>query len=393
MRAPFVVLIGFVATLALGLWLGGHSRLLPDPLRDFASGDDDVQVVADAIDRVSDDYYRPLDRRALADKAVDGVVEGLDQFSGYFDAKEYARFRESTDARFSGIGVTVEQVDDGLRIGTVYDGSPARKAGLRRGDVIVAADGKRLGDQAEDAAVSRVRGRAGTAVRLTIRRGDERFDRTLERAEVSVPAVEAARRTRGGKEYAVVRLAGFSSGSHGEVYAAVKQALDDDVAGLVFDLRGNGGGLVEEARLVASAFLREGPIVTTRGRAVKERVYRASGDPVAPDLPVVVLVDAGTASAAEIVAGALQDRGRARVVGERTFGKGVFQEVVELPNGGALDLTVGQYFTPKGRNLGKGVERGGGIRPDVRAKDDPETERRDEAVERAIATLPGAGGT
>jgi carboxyl-terminal processing protease len=140
---------------------------------------------------------------------------------------------------------------------------------------------------------------------------------------------------------------------------------------------------------VASAFLDEGPIVTTRGRAVSERTLRATGSPVIPEAPVVVLVDNGTASASEIVAGALEDRDRATVVGTKTFGKGVFQQVLELSNGGALDITAGQYFTPSGRNLGgRGVSRGSGIEPSVRAADDPDTAR-DEGLARAAGVVAG----
>ncbi|HEV2815534.1 MAG TPA: S41 family peptidase, partial [Solirubrobacteraceae bacterium] len=169
----------------------------------------------------------------------------------------------------------------------------------------------------------------------------------------------------------------------------LREAERDDVKGIVFDLRSNPGGLVDEARLVASAFLEEGEIVTTRGRTVDEQVYRATGDPVAPKTPLVVLVDRASASASEIVAGALQDRGRARLVGTRTFGKGVFQSVVPLENGGAIDITVGQYFLPSGRNLGgKGTSPGSGLKPDVSAKDDPNT-RRDEALRRALDVLAG----
>jgi carboxyl-terminal processing protease len=153
----------------------------------------------------------------------------------------------------------------------------------------------------------------------------------------------------------------------------------------VLDLRHNGGGLVKEAQLVASAFLSDGTIVSLRGRGVASQTLKAIGDPIAKTTPLVVLVDRDTASASEIVAGALQDRNRAEIVGTRTFGKGVFQEVIELRNGGALDITAGQYFTPKGRNLGgKGVSQGKGIIPDVRAKDDPKT-RKDEGLDRAMA--------
>jgi carboxyl-terminal processing protease len=157
----------------------------------------------------------------------------------------------------------------------------------------------------------------------------------------------------------------------------------------VLDLRHNGGGLVKEAQLVASAFLAEGRIVSLRGRGVEPQTLDATGDPIARSTPLVVLVDRDTASASEIVAGALQDRNRAKIVGTRTFGKGVFQEVIELRNGGALDITAGQYFTPKGRNLGGGgVKQGAGIQPDVKASDDRKTPR-DEGLDRALKVLAG----
>ncbi len=155
------------------------------------------------------------------------------------------------------------------------------------------------------------------------------------------------------------RSSQFSSGAHAEVYAALQRLKARGAQAYVFDLRENGGGLVDEAQLIASAFLSDGKIVTTRGRNVPTRTLNATGRPIVPKAPLVVLVDRGTASASEIVAGALQDRGRAKLVGTRTFGKGVFQEVIELSNGGALDITAGQYFTPNGRNLGgRGVREG-----------------------------------
>jgi carboxyl-terminal processing protease len=202
-----------------------------------------------------------------------------------------------------------------------------------------------------------------------------------------VPVVASRSARAGDCRAGVVHLAQFSSGAHAEVYAALRRQQQRGAKVFVLDLRDNGGGLVSEAQLVASAFLTDGPIVTTRGRTVPERTLRATGHAVLPDQPVVVLVNRGTASASEIVTGALQDRRRAKVVGTRTFGKGVFQEVIELSNGGALDITAGQYFTPDGRNLGgRGVTPGTGIQPDVEAKDDPKT-KRDEALSRALAVL------
>ena len=387
MRILTVILVA--AALLGGIWLGGHSANLPGPLRDLAT-DEETAVLSAALDRVHDDYYRNVPRDELADDAVRGMVRSLDdRFSAYFDEEEYREFRETTDARFEGIGVTVQPDDRGLEIVSVYEKTPARRAGLRAGDVILAADGTELADRPESSATRLIRGRPGTSVELRIRRGERTFTRRVERDRISIPVVDATRRTRGGERYAVIRLDTFSSGAHAELYRELRKAEKENVSGIVFDLRGNGGGLVEEARLVASAFLPEGKIVTTRGRAVPDRVYRATGKPVVPKLPVVVLVDRGSASAAEIVAGALQDRDRARLVGRRTFGKGVFQEVVEMPGGGALDITVGQYFLPSGRNIGgRGVEQGAGLKPDVRALDDQDTER-DEALGRALDVLAG----
>ena len=190
-----------------------------------------------------------------------------------------------------------------------------------------------------------------------------------------------------GRRYGLVVFASFTEGSAAQLRAEIDRLLRRGADGILLDMRGNGGGLLNEAVDVASIFIPDGTIVSTDGRSRARHVYTATGGAIARSVPVVVLVDRGSASAAEIVAGALQDRDRARVVGTRTYGKGVFQEIRELSNGGALDLTVGQYFLPSGRNLGgKGVKEGSGIAPDLRAKDDPDT-RRDEALEAALRTL------
>jgi carboxyl-terminal processing protease len=188
-----------------------------------------------------------------------------------------------------------------------------------------------------------------------------------------------------------VRLASFTAGAHGAVGQAVRRLLGRGAKGVVLDLRDNGGGLLDEAVLISSIFLPDGKVVTTRGRARPEHVYTATGGAISTKIPVVVLVNGETASASEIVTGALQDRHRATVVGTHTFGKGVFQEVERLSNGGALDITVGEYFLPSGRNLGGGgVKRGAGITPDVRAPDDPKTHR-DETLQAGLKALARAG--
>ena len=254
--------------------------------------------------------------------------------------------------------------------------------------MIVKAAGKGLTGRNQEESVSYIKGPPGSRVKVTWERGGKRFTKTITRSTVSVPVVASQMARAGACKAGIVRLAQFSSGAHAELDAALKREQKRGAKAFVLDLRGNGGGLVSEAQLVASAFLRSGKIVTTKGRSVPERTLNASGDPVVPTQPLVVLVDKGTASASEIVTGALQDRHRAKVVGTQTFGKGVFQEVIELSNGGALDITAGQYFTPNGRNLGgKGVSTGSGIQPDVKAADDPKTTKRDEAQDRALAVL------
>jgi carboxyl-terminal processing protease len=195
----------------------------------------------------------------------------------------------------------------------------------------------------------------------------------------------------GDKKIGHVRLAGFTSGAHGEVSAAVHKLLREGADGIVLDLRDNGGGLLNEAVLVSSIFIPDGKIVSTKGRSRPEQVYDATGGAIPSDVPVAVLVNRQSASASEIVTGALQDRKRATVVGTRTFGKGVFQEIEQLSNGGALDITVGEYFLPSGRNIGGGgVAKGDGITPDVKAVDNPKT-KRDEALDKALATVEQDG--
>ncbi len=377
--------------LAGGLWVGGrHPDWLPGPLRDAVVGDSETAVIAEAVDAVHDGYYRVVPKDKLADDAIAGVVERLDdRFSAYFDPREYRQFKQSQNSEFSGVGLAVSEHPRGLRVEVVYDGSPAQRGGIRAGDLIVAAAGRSLKGRKQDESVARIKGPPGSEVRLTWERDGKSSTRTFTRSTVSVPVVASQTRRAGDCRAGVVRLAQFSSGAHAEVYGALRRLKKRGANVFVLDLRDNGGGLVNEAQLVASAFLAHGAIVTTRGRSVRERTLGATGEPVIAKQPVVVLVDNGTASASEIVAGALQDRDRATVVGEKTFGKGVFQQVIELSNGGALDITAGQYFTPDGHNLGgRGVRRGAGIAPDVRAVDDRKT-KADEALDGALDVLAG----
>jgi carboxyl-terminal processing protease len=393
-RPPSLTLLLVVVTpllLVLGIWLGGHPRWLPAPIADALVGSEDRRVTLDALDTIHDRYYRPVPFGTLSDAAIGGAVKDLgDRFSAYLSPKEYSVFQEALENAFEGIGTGVHSVRDGLRIVKVYPRSPAERAGLRVGDVVTAANGRRLAGLPADAAIALIKGPARTAVTLRIRRGRRTFTKRVTRERIDIPTVQSRIANAGGKRAAYIALSTFGSRkAHEEMTAAIRRAKRRKAKGIVLDLRGNTGGLITEAQLVASMFLKSGPIVTTRGRAVRQQTLNALGQPVADDLPTVVLVDRDTASASEIVAGALQDRKRATLVGTRTFGKGIFQEILSLDNGGALDITVGQYFLPSGRNIGgPGTKPGRGLQPDVRATDNPKT-RRDEALDKALAVLAG----
>jgi carboxyl-terminal processing protease len=384
LRNALLVLI-VPLTLVLGIWLGGHPDWLPSFARDTLVADTEGRVYEEAVDRIEADYYRKVDRDELLNTSLEQAVESLDdQFSHYFSPKEYHAFQLDTEGAFEGVGMSVRAVPEGLRVEQVYDDSPAKEGGLKAGDVIVAANGKSLKGKTSDESTTLIKGPAGTEVTLELSGGKKL---TLKRAKVDIPIVQSRMENEGGKKIGWVSLAGFTSGSGDDVDAAVKQKLEEGAKGIVLDLRFNGGGLLQEAVEVSSVFLKDGRVVSTKGRARAERKYNATGGAIASDIPVVVLVNQGSASASEIVAGALKDRKRAKLVGTRTYGKGVFQEIMQLENGGALDITVGEYFTPSGRNLGGGgVKQGAGLTPDIQAEDDPDTEP-DEALEKALETV------
>jgi carboxyl-terminal processing protease len=384
-----VSLVG-LALLVVGLWLGGHPEDLPGFARSLFVSDRDTRVVDEAINRIASDYYRPLTKRHLADSSIAGAVASLnDRFSHYLTAKEFGEFNQPP--RFTGIGVAVDPNRGGLLIARVFDSSPAARASLQAGDEIVAVNGRSLNGVSAESAAALIKGPPGTDVQIGVRerRGGHTMSRTLRitRALISEPVVDSTTRTVAGKRVGVIALAAFSPGAHGEVVEALQAERRQGVRGIVFDLRSNGGGLVEEARLTASLFIAKGTIVSTRGRTQPSQTLSATGHPIAASTPLVVLVDQDTASAAEIVAAALQDHQRATVVGTRTFGKGVFQEEQPLSNGGALDITVGEYFTPNGRNLGGGgVKQGAGITPEVAVPRGVDSQR---GLDVALSTVAG----
>jgi carboxyl-terminal processing protease len=380
--------LGALVFLLLGVFWGGHPSALPSPLRSALVDQGSGSLVNEALETLTRDYYRPLKRSGLTDKGLAAMVASLnDPYSHYYDPAAYRAFMNDTNPHLSGIGIDVVLEPQGLRVVDVFPASPAARAGLQRGDLIVAVGSTSLANRSASFGSSLIQGPAGTRVSLTVLRGSRKISFAIVRANLVVPVAGESIVTYHGIKIGDLPLTSFTQGSAAELRGDVNKALAADARALILDLRENGGGLLQEAVNVASIFIPDGTIVSTAGRSQPRQVYLARGRAISSKIPMVVLVDRGTASAAEIVTAALQDRGRALVIGTHTYGKGVFQEIEPLSNGGALDITVGEYFTPNGRNLGGGgVREGGGINPNIDAADNPKTPQ-DEALQVAERTV------
>jgi carboxyl-terminal processing protease len=366
--------------LALGAALGFAAAYLPGSFRaepvalaaapappSVAGGLAAHRLLDEVVGRIQREYVDEVPTRAFDEAAVEGIVANLDPHSAFLDAREYDEMRATTTGSYSGVGIEVSAQDGRVVVVTPIEGSPAARAGVRSGDVVLAVDGRPVtADRLEDT-IGRMRGAVGTRVRLAVGRAGEAepLTFTLERGEVHVHTVRAEPLPG---EYGYVRITQFSDSTPDDLLSALARLMrapgDANVhpmQGLVLDLRGNPGGVLESAVSVADAFLEEGLIVRADGRTPESRFQMAAtaGDILAGQ-PIVVLVDGGSASGSEIVAGALRDHGRATLMGERTFGKGSVQTVIPLSDGQALKLTTSRYFTPSGTSI---HERG--LEPDI----------------------------
>jgi carboxyl-terminal processing protease len=380
--------VATAVVLCAGIWLGGHPAQLPEFLRDRFV-DDSAGLTAEATELIEDNYYRPVGTEELTNASLQGMVRELrrrhdDRFSDYFSPDALARFEEAISGRFSGIGLSVKGVKAGLRVDRVFPDSPAEAAGLEVGEVIVSVDGRSIAGKSSEFSTEKIKGPEGTEVTIGVRGMPDGRVRELEitRAQIALPVVSSKIERVGGRKLGYVRMVTFSEGVHALLREAVEKLERKGAEGIVLDLRANGGGLLDEAVLTASVFLPEGEVVvSTESRTQGHAVYKTVGDSLRA-VPMVVLIDRNTASAAEILTAALADDADATVVGTRSFGKGVFQQEVGLSNGGALKLTVGEYFTPDGVNLAESH----GIHPGVRVRNLPQTAP-DEALDRALKVL------
>jgi carboxyl-terminal processing protease len=328
-------------------------------------------------------YYRWIDPDVLGRRTVEGILAGLeDPHTDLLTDAEYESLRKDTEGTYSGIGLTVGPGRTGLVVTSAAPG-PAREAGIRKGDVIVRVDDKRLRGLPFEHALSLIKGQAGTVVKVTVERPARKkpVELSIARREIEVPPISTRLIAAKKEKLAYIRVFSFPAGTADRIHQATAQLLQQGVSGAIIDLRDNPGGLLSQAVDVASLYIEDGIVCRTDGLHEEDHEYRVTGVATHPGLPLVVLVNGGSASAAEIVAGALVDHDRATLVGERTYGKASVQTIAPLQGGGALKLTTAKYLTPAGADI-----TGVGLEPSVVAADDPLTQQ-DEGLRIARRTL------
>ena len=364
-RSILVVVIGVVMGLSLSFGGGLVGNSKPATTEDLAW--EQAQLFAEVLERVKSDYVESIDDAALLESAIRGMVSDLDPHSEYLDASEYRDIRISTKGIYTGVGIEVAEVNNAIRVITPIAGSPAARSGIRSGDELVAVDGLAIdGDRLKNT-MRRLRGNVGSKVTLSVLREGAVIDHEMRRQLIRVASVHQELLS---PSYGYVRVNQFSENTAHELTLAIDELQETNGAmldGVVLDLRNNPGGVLDSAVDVSDLFLDSGIIVSADGRAVESRFTRSAhqGD-ILDGASMAVLVNSGSASAAEIVAGALQDHNRATIIGTATFGKGLVQTVMPLSKGRAIKITTSRYYTPSGDSI-----HGVGVTPDVLIDENP----------------------
>lgn len=364
-RVILVIVIGVV--MGLGLSIGGGLLSTVEPASKEELAWDQAQLFAEVLERIKRDYVEPLDDAVLFESAIRGMVDDLDPHSEYLDANEYRNIRNSTTGSYTGVGIEVAEIDDAIRVISPIAGSPAARSGIRSGDEIVAVDGRPIEDGRLGDTLALLRGQVGSLVTLSVLRDDVVIDHEMRRQIIRVASVHKEILSA---SFGYVRVNQFSENTARELSRAVDELQEANggmLEGIVLDLRNNPGGVLDSAVDVSDLFLDSGVIVTADGRSLDSRFTRSAhrGD-ILDGAAMVVLVNSGSASASEIVAGALQDHNRATIVGTPTFGKGLVQTVMPLSKGRAIKLTTSRYYTPSGDSIHEI-----GIAPDVLIEETP----------------------
>ncbi|MGH3012301.1 MAG: S41 family peptidase [Gaiellaceae bacterium] len=374
-------LVFVVGTFALGFFLTQTEQGTSQPAPTRA--DRPVRLIDQVRAELASSYYRWIDPDVLERRTVEDILNGLeDPYTDVLSAAEYQSLRVDTEGTYSGIGLTVGPGRSGLVVTSAAAG-PAREAGIRKDDVIVRVDEKPVRGLPFERALELIKGEAGTVVTVTIRRPARKkpLDFSIVRREIEVPPISTRLIAAKKEKLAYIRVFSFPAGTATRIDQATSQLVEQGVSGAIIDLRDNPGGLLSQAVDVASLYVEEGIVCRTDGLHAEDHEYRVTGVATHPGLPLVVLVNGGSASAAEIVAGALVDHDRATLVGERTYGKASVQTIAPLRGGGALKLTTAKYLTPAGADI-----TGVGLQPSVVAADDPLTQQ-DEGLRIARRTL------
>ncbi|MEM7162052.1 MAG: S41 family peptidase [Bacteroidota bacterium] len=321
---------------------------------DFFEVSKNLEIYSDIYKTLNVYYVDDTQPGKLMKTGIDAMLKSLDPYTTYYPESKIEDYRFTTTGQYGGIGSLIREIDDQTFISEPYENSPAAKAGLKAGDRILSIDGKSVEEKSQDEISSFLKGQAGTEVKVEIERnGKEKIDVLINREEIKIPDVPHSGMLADNVGY--IKLSGFTQTASSEVKKAYQALKKDGMEKLVFDLRGNGGGLLREAVNIVNFFVPKGTeIVSTRGKLEEwDKVHKGLNEPLSKDIPVVVLIDEGSASASEIVSGTLQDLDRAVIIGKNSFGKGLVQQTKDIPYGTKLKLTVAKYYTPSGRCIQK----------------------------------------
>ncbi len=345
----FTLSASVIVAVLIGFLVGTRSN-------DFFISDNSLTPLKETYKALKSNYDGKLDDKKLIEGASRGMVQAAgDPYTVFFDKKEAAEFEKDLDGQFSGIGAELGKKDDKLVIISALDSSPAQKEGLKYNDVIAGVNGEETTGWSVDKSVSKIRGEKGTSVKLTIVRDGEVSEVNIVRDTITDPSVKTEEKS----DVGIIRISRFGSDTASLTREAAEKFANKKA--VVVDLRGNGGGYLQAAQKISSLWLDEGQVVVSErsGRQTKQS-YKSEGDNILKGVSTVVLIDEGSASASEILAGALQDHGVAKIVGQQSFGKGSVQDVIDLRNGAKLKATIARWYTPNGKNISKH-----GITPDV----------------------------